>query len=228
MKTKKKIMAIWIVLLLVAIPCSIAEADDTIEGQSNESFLVEIATVAADGIQIAEMFQLSEEELTEFESTMAEIFEKIQYANDLDGVKEIFEKLLGSKHPILGTISKAFLKYKTSKSRAFVMSHGRSYNFNPLQKNQFKIRKNMEFWQYSSTGITKAKTFILRPLALDFDMLSGRQFGLMTKFTGIYIHIAKMFPDQSYTFFMGTARHIRGMDFKYPSINNKIPALRNL
>ena len=219
MKMKKKIMAIWVVLLLIAISCSIAEAGET--NTEQESYLVEIATIREDGNEISETLELSESEITEFESAVAEAFEKIQSANGLDEVKEIFQRLLGHRSSLIGTIAKVFLRSKTSRSRALVLSHGKSYDYNILRRSKVKIRNKIQFWHYgSSRSIGKARTFILKPLALDFDVLSGSQVGLMTKFTGLYIHISKRLPKQSYTFFIGTARHIRGMDFN-PSIKNK-------
>ena len=219
MKMKKKIMAIWVVLLLIAISCSIAEAGETTTEQ--ESYTVEISTVEEDGSEIFETVELSEAELAEFETTISEIFEKVQSADGLEQVKEIFQKLLGHRSSLIGTIAKVFLRAKTSRSRALVLSHGKSYDYNILRQSKIKIRNKIQFWHYgSSRTIGKARTFILKPLALDFDVLSGSQVGLMTKFTGLYIHISKRLPKQSSTFFIGTARHIRGMDFN-PSIKNR-------
>ena len=49
-KMKRKIMAIWRLLLLIATPISIAEADETSEkGENNETSLVKFATFKSDG-----------------------------------------------------------------------------------------------------------------------------------------------------------------------------------
>lgn len=204
-------MAVWIILLLVAIHFSIAQASETTT-DNNETISVELAAIDSDGFLTTETFFLSEEELTELENTLSALAEQIQNVNDLGTIRDIIEEFLQGNSGIIYNIIQFFTKFKLSRSRAFVISSGQGYCFNPLKKSSFKIRKTVAFWHYSSEGIFKGRTIILQPLALRLKILRGTQFGFMTKFTGIYVFIHRNLPEKSYTFFMGTARHIMGID----------------
>ena len=74
-----------------------------------------------------------------------------------------------------------------------------------------KIRKKVSFWHYSSGKLFKDRTLILKPLALKMKILTGSQFGMMTRFTGAYIYVPRTFPQKSYTFFMGIAKRVSGL-----------------
>ena len=211
---KRKIMAIWIILLLVAIHFSIAQASETTT-EDNGTIPVEIASIDSDGFLTSETFFLSESEIAELESTFAALAEQIENINDLGTIREIIEEFLKGNGGIIYNIFQFFTKFKLSKSRAFVISSGQGYCFNPLKKSSFKIRKTVAFWHYSSEGLFKGRTLILQPFALKMKYLRGTQFGFMTKFTGIYIFIHRNLPEKSYTFFMGTARRIMGMDLTF-------------
>ena len=59
-KMKQKIIAIWKILFLIAIPISISEADKTTKKvENNETASVEFATFKADGILTTEKIFLS-------------------------------------------------------------------------------------------------------------------------------------------------------------------------
>ena len=92
------------------------------------------------------------------------------------------------------------------------MSLGHSLKLNPFKKNSYKIRQNSKFWFYINGGKTEDRTIILKPFSLKFDILKGLQIGRMSGFFGIYIYIAKKFPQRCTTFFIGTARKINGLD----------------
>jgi hypothetical protein len=65
---------------------------------------------------------------------------------------------------------------------------------------------------YNTKGALSSRTYILRPLKTDYDVLTGAQMGLMYKFTGIYMYIARNVPKLSFTCFMGSARFANGFD----------------
>ena len=82
MKMKRKILAIWVILLLVTIPFGIVQASETLElEQNNETVTVELAAFESDEILTTETLVLSEKELIELESTVSGLIEKIQSAN---------------------------------------------------------------------------------------------------------------------------------------------------
>ena len=206
---------------MVAIPISIAEAEVTTQKQqNNENITVELGNIETDGTITAEKTILSTSQLLNLEKTLTNIIGNIQSIEDLDILESLTGKIFGSS--ILGKVSQSLFKIKLKNSRAFVISSGHNYGFNLFKKNDLKIRKTFTFWHYTSDGFLKDRTIILQPLALSMRILKGRQFGFMTGFTGIYLHIPRSLPEKSYTFFIGTARNIKGMDFSLPPILNNI------
>lgn len=214
MKMKRKIIAIWVILLLIAIPFGIAQASETNEQeQNNETIPVEIATFE-EGIPTTEKVILSEEELVEFENTISALIDKIQSVTNWEGLKDIINGLLGSNALGIFSIFRSLLS-RLLPGRTYVISSGHGYKFNPFKKSSIKIRKKLSFWHYSSGEILKDRTIILKPLALKIKVLKGLQFGFMTKFTGIYIYVARKLPEKSYTFFMGMAQRANGIQLPF-------------
>jgi len=211
---KRKIIAIWIILLLIAIPINIAGASETSEKEEkNSAILAELTTVASDGSLIIKNLQISEEDLAELESAISMIMDQIQSKNDLDEnvLRDIIEKILGDNNPLFGRILRLFRTLKLTRNRGFVISSGHGRDYSPLKRISFKISKKAAIWHYNSNGIINDRTIILKPLALNMKILNGRQFGVMTGFLGVYLSVSRGFLKESYTMFMGTARHINGI-----------------
>ena len=211
---KRKIIAIWIILLLIAIPINIAGASETSEKEEkNSAILAELTTVASDGSLIIKNLQISEEDLAELESALSMIMDQIQSKNDLDEnvLRDIIEKILGDNNPLFGRILRLFRTLKLTRNRGFVISSGHGRDYSPLKRISFKISKKAAIWHYNSNGIINDRTIILKPLALNMKILNGRQFGVMTGFLGVYLSVSRGFLKESYTMFMGTARHINGI-----------------
>ena len=211
---KRKIIAIWIILLLIAIPINIAGASETPEKEEkNSAILAELVTVASDGSLITKNLQISEENLAELESAISMIMDQIQSKNDLDEnvLRDIIEKILGDNNPLFGRILRLFRTLKLTRNRGFVISSGHGRDYSLLKRISFKISKKAAIWHYNSNGIINDRTIILKPLALNMKILNGRQFGVMTRFLGFYLSVSRGFLKESYTMFMGTARHINGI-----------------
>ncbi len=211
---KRKIIAICVILLLIAIPISIAEASETSENeQNNETISVELTAIDSDGTLTTENLYISEEDLAELESAISMIMDQIQSTNDLDEdtLRDLIEKILGDDNPLFGSILGIFTTRKFTRNRGFVISSGHGIDYNPLKKISFKIRKKTTIWHYNSNGMIDDRTIILKPLALNMKILKGRQFGVMTRFLGVYLSVSRGFLRESYTMFMGTARHINGI-----------------
>ncbi len=214
MKIKRKIMAIWIILLLVAIHFSIAQASETTENeQANETISVELVTVAPDGSLAIENLLISEEELAELESAISMIMDQIQSIDNLNGgaLRDLIERILERDNSLFGRIPGIFTALKLTRNRGFVISSGHGIDCTPLKKISFKIRRRAAIWHYNSNGMIDDRTIIVKPLALRMKILKGRQFGVMTGFLGIYLSVSRGFLGKSYTMFMGTARHITGI-----------------
>ncbi len=211
MEGKRKIMAIWIILLLITIPFGIVQASETLEKkENNETISVEIATLNSDEILKTETIFLSEEELVEFENTISILIDRIQSAESWEGIKNIINNFLEGNNLGIFSIIKTLLS-KIISFRTYVISSGHGYKINPIKKGSIKIRKKLSVWHYSSEEMLKDRTIILKPLALKMKVLKGSQFGMMTRFTGTFIYVARKFPQKSYTFFMGIARRVNGL-----------------
>lgn len=215
MKGRKKILAIFFILLLITMPLGIVQASETSEiEENNNTISVEIAALDSDEILKTEKILLSEEELIEFENTISILIEKIQSAESWEEVKGIINNLLeGDKPGIFSFIKGLFSKILVG--RTYVISSGYGYKYNPLKKGSIKIRKKLLLWHYSSGEMLKDRTIILKPLALKMRVLKGSQFGVMTRFTGLFMYTARKFPQKSYTFFIGIARRANGLQMPF-------------
>ena len=214
MEVKRKMIAIWVVLLLVAVPIGIAGAEETQEDEeANEAFLLELAAVADDGSLTSEHMIVSEEDLVELQNAVSTIMNELETmdAFDFGILRELIEKILGRDGPFVGKLLGIFSALKLSKNRGFVISSGHGRDYSPLKRISFKISKKAAIWHYNSNGIMNDRTIILKPLALNMKILKGRQFGVMTRFLGVYLSVSRGFLRESYTMFMGTARHINGI-----------------
>jgi len=211
-KMKKKIMAIWVILLLVAIPYNIVQASENQENeQNNETLFIELIDVDDDGILTTETLSISEEGLAELENTISIWMDNILSTNSWEKLENIIDNLPKTNGIITSIILKILSKFKQLSSRGLIISLGHSYKLNPFRKNLFRLRQKFTFWLYSNGGKTEDRTIILKPFALRLRIIRGLQFGFMKNFFGIYIYIAKKFPQKSTTFFMGTARRINGI-----------------
>jgi hypothetical protein len=212
MEMKRKIMAIWVILLLVAIPIGVAQASESNDReQNNETVSVELITFESDEILSTETVVLSKEDLIELENIISILIVRIQSAKNWEEIEGIINNLPKTNGVILSIIFKILSKFRLSRSRAFVISSGHGYKLNPFKKSELKIRKKFTFWHYSSGKIIKDRTIYFQPLAFKMKILKGIQFGFMTRFTGIYIFVARKLPEKSYTFFLGTAHRIKGI-----------------
>lgn len=212
MERKYGIFAIGVVLLFAGLAVNPATAEKVMEKET-EDILLEYFSFTEDGKLVKNKLALSEADFEEFKDMVAQIFESIK--NKVDSLK--LESLLNSfrllvKYPKLRELALKMVKLRPLKRMALVMSYGTSYKLNPLKKNEIKIRQRLSMWNYNSQGTLPSKTYILRPLKTDFDVLTGAQMGLMYKFTGIYMYIARNIPKLSFTCFMGTARMANGFD----------------
>ncbi len=207
---KRKILAIFAMFLMLSMPLGIVQASEI---KKDNNLRIVLETISEKGNILTEEILTNEEELIEFQGIISKIFEKLRNTENIGSIFKILLRFSGKENRLFNKVFKLFTKTKTLKNRAFVLSSGASYDLNPLRKNQVKIRKKATFWRYSSSTTTP-RTFILKPFKFEGNVLTGTQFGFMKKFTGIYVHLSKTLPQQSYTFFMGTARNVIGLDFQ--------------
>jgi hypothetical protein len=216
MDIKRKIIAISIMVLFLAIPLNIAEANTVSKIQENEPFVLEIVTFDSDGYFNTEEITFFEEDFKKLDNAISTIMNLIVSTTDLNWnfLKDLIVKIFGEDNPLFGKILEIFSLLKLSRNRGFVISSGHGYDLNPLNKFTFKIRKKATFWHYNSNGVS-SRTIIVKPLSLNMKILNERRFGFMSRFIGVYFFISRGFLKETYTFFMGTARHINGFQFSF-------------
>ncbi len=206
---KRKIVAIFAIFIMVSIPLGIVNAGET---QEKKTIRIALSTISEEGNILTENFYTSEKELTDFQNLITNLFEKVENLENIDGILELLQRFQLRKNPLFSNALKLFNRNKICKNRAFILSSGTCYEINPLKTNEFKMRKSFSFWRYSE-GSINPRTIILKPFRFNVKNLVGNQFGFMSKFTGIYIHISRTIPEKSYTFFMGTAKNAMGINF---------------
>ena len=218
----RKMIVMGVIALFVGLSISPVNALEFPEDEMQYEVVdVEYALVDSDGTVIIEQLTLSEQEFKELKVMLLEFMEKIQSTTNRDDSINILNTLLMNRHPVLSFILKPLNSYNMFRNRVFVVSQGWSYKLNPFKNSSAEIYKLFNFWHYtnrSELGIPSG-TFILRHGRLfntDAKCLFGIQVGMMTRFRGIYIYVARPLPEKSYTFFMGTAYHVVGLDFTLP------------
>lgn len=217
-----KMVVIVVIVLFVGLSIGPVTANEFPENELRDEVVnIECALFDLDDSVTIEKFTLSEQELKELEVILSEFMEKIQSATDRNDVVNIIDTFFGNKHPVLSFILKPLNICKMFRNRAFVVSQGWSYKLNPFKDNSVETQKPFNCWYYSDQSKFEmlSRTFILRHgrlLDMDIECLHGTQIGMMTRFKGIYIYVARPSPEKSYTFFMGTTHHIMGLDFTLP------------
>ena len=215
-------VVIGVIILFVGLSIGPVTANESLENELQDEVVnIECALFDLDGSVTIEKFTLSEQEFKELEVMLSEFMEKIQSATDRNDVINIVNTFFGDNHPVLSFILKPLNIYKMFRNRAFVVSQGWSYKLNPFKDNSVEMYKPFNCWYYSDQSKFEmlSRTFILRYdrlLDMDIECLRGMQIGMMTHFRGIYIYVARPPPEKSYTFFMGTAHRIMGLDFTLP------------
>jgi hypothetical protein len=212
MGKKYGIISMGVIALFVGLALHPASAGESTENKSSE-VMVEYSYVADDGSIFKEKITISEAELQELQEQLSGIFEKIKSKFDVSEIEKMISEItILAKHPKLRGLILKMMRMMPRRSMAFVMSYGSSSKLNPFKSSEIKIKDRFSFWRYSGAGAVKPKTFILRPFRKNFEMLQGTQIGVMGRFNGLYIYIARKMPKMSYTFFMGGTNFIKGID----------------
>ena len=208
---KKKILAIFSILLLVTIPFGIGGASELqLNQETDEPASLEIAVFDEYDTITTETLTISQEDLITIEETISILMDKIESAESWEEIENILNNF--QLNGIIGSIiGKLLSKLNIFRTRGFVVSSGHFYKLNPFKKTEIDIKKGFAFWHYSSGSMFKDRTIILIPLQFKMKILTGTQFGFMYKFFGIYLFLSSKLPNKSYSFFIGTAKRINGI-----------------
>jgi hypothetical protein len=219
---KKQIFIIGVIVLFAGLAINPATAQVFPENELQEKAInVEYALVNLDGSITTERIELTEQEFVELQTTLSKLMEELESATDLDDLENIIESALTTKgsfgrtHPVLAWILNSLSSYKLPRSRAYVISQGWGFKMNPFKNHEINVYRPLTLWQYSDRWgyDLPHKTFILRLSPFNTAVLHGRQIGMMTHFFGLYIFVSQPPPQKCWTFFMGSARHVVGIDF---------------
>jgi len=218
----RKIIVMGVIALFVGLSINSVNALEFPENELQDEIVnIEYGLVDLEGTVSIEKFTLSEKEFKELEIMLSEVIEKIESATDHYDVMNILSIFLRPRHPALSFFLKPLNSIDMFRNRVFIISQGWGHKLNPFKNSSVEAYKSFNFWHYtnrSEFGIPSG-TFILRhgrPFDMDAKYLRGFQVGIMTRFKGIYVYIARPMPEKSYTFFMGTAHHVVGLDFALP------------
>ena len=206
---KRKIMAIWVILVLITIQFGIVNAGQTLNEQ-DENVQVQMTAILQDESIQTKTLYVTEKELTEIQQTISLIIKEIETSEEIN-IEKIIDNLPIEDNPKIISILKSLFNSKSLISRSFIVSIGNGYKLNPLAHSKLKIRKRFTFWFYPQVGSIAGKTIFIKPLMLKIKTLNGSQIGFMHKFTGIYFSVVRKIPNKGFTFFMGTAKNVRGL-----------------
>ena len=212
---KRKIIAMSIMVLILLLPLNIAEGSNNSNIKNKESFSLEIITNDPDGFQESQEFIFYIEEFEDIINIFSKIMDQIELNKEIDwnSIITAIVKIIGKDNPLLDKILGIFSMLNLSRNRSFVISSGHGFDINPLDKFTLRLRKKIMAWHYNTNGVIGPRTIIVKPFAMAMKTLYGRQIGFMSKFFGVYFFISKGFLEESYTFFIGTARHINGIQY---------------
>ncbi|PNX48776.1 MAG: hypothetical protein BV457_03055 [Thermoplasmata archaeon M9B1D] len=223
---KNKIIAIFVIMTLIAISFSAAQANEINKIEKNDKISIEIGTLTENGASEIETFLLSEGQILELETFFAAISQKMESATSWEEINCILDEIPDTPGTLMDIINKIIFKikfmihnilakFKLYFNRGFIVSFGHNYKLNPFKKSDIKLMKNFAMWRYSDKALLKDRTVIFKmikdPLGSQIKTLKGMQFGFMVNFIGLHIHIARKFPAHSTTFFLGIARYINGL-----------------
>jgi hypothetical protein len=207
---RKKTSIVVAVLFISLTLIPITTADTAI--QQEQIIPIELTTVQENGFLQTETFYLSD---VEWSSVVGKLTTLMQILNMVKGEEAISNALLdfinGNDNPLLSRIISGLLNSQMDFDRQLVISAGWGINLIPFRNSQTDFIKPITFWHYAEQSDTM--TFPSMTASLDFSPFKlksviGSQLGIMFRFRGVYIHIPQTFPNQSFTFFIGTAKRI--------------------
>jgi len=210
----KKTMILGVIALFVSV--SISPMIAAMKTSSEEKFVVEYAMINTDGSISEETMLLNSEELSLLQGKLSTFLDLLKSTTDKTTLLNLLlNYLAGDNYPLLSSIIKYFLSSELIGSRQFVISEGWGYNLNPFKKMSTDIMKPVSFWRYGESSDIlpiPSSTVVLKLSPFEVKTYTGSQLGLMFRFRGIYVNIPQQMPNQSFTFFLGSAKNVFGTE----------------
>jgi len=213
----RKSLALTIIALFSIIYIMPAIAEVPENNEINTDIIIEYSIIDLDGSNYIEKVTISQNELENIKNKLSNLFEELQLQKNADDTVNVLNSFLNNNdYPILSRILSNLFRFDFMGKRKLVVSQGIGPNFNPLKDSKTAVVKPFTTWLYtdsnnllpipSATGVLSFNPFKIKTYM-------GPQFGFMLRFRGLYINIGQASNIQSYTFFIGTARHIGGFEF---------------
>lgn len=198
------------------ITLSAAPALMAAPNEEPQTFMIEYGIINKDGSITKETFEMTETDIASLELTIRDLLDLLKGDVNLEDLMDILSNLFnGEKHPLLYKLIMYVLNSEKLANHNLVISQGWGLDLLPFQKTQTKFMKPFIGWHYQESADMlpiPSTTAVLNLNPSEVTSYTGAQFGFMFRFKGIYVHIPKMLPEQSYTFFLGTAKHIFGIE----------------
>jgi hypothetical protein len=213
----RKSLALTIIALFSIIYIMPAIAGEPLNNENNSDIIIEYSIIDLDGSNYIEKITIPENELENIRNKLSNLFEDLQLQRNTDDTMNVLNSFINNNdYPILSRILSNLFRFDFMGKRKLVVSQGIGPNFNPLKDSKTAVVKPFTTWLYmdsnnllpipSATGVLSFNPFKIKNYM-------GPQFGFMLRFRGLYINIGQASNMQSYTFFIGTARHIGGFEF---------------
>ena len=217
MPNKKTIFAVGIISLFIAVAMSplIEQAKSETEPQS----LLTRVVFGSESVK-EEDVSLPVSEVTAFKTKISDFMNSLDSVNDYTDLLATIQDFFGEKQgsSLLKDALQNIDGFSLFSKRVFVISYGHNPTVNLFKKFQFNLlRPATLFWYYSgkSQHLISDKTLIIDPYPFDVRVLDGRQMGFMKRFVGIYIYKPSSTISESFTFFIGYAYKVAGVDLSF-------------
>ncbi len=216
-KIWKKGMILGIIALFMSVSMAPALTAVPKTTEQKDTIAIEIASVASDGSQQIETLDLTEDEAANLQLSLTSLLELIRSIKDKDSLLDFLQLFFnGNEYPILSKIITNLFNSQLLENRQIVVSEGWNYDLNPFKKTETDVMKPLTVWRYCESAEKlpiPSSTSIIRFNPMETQTYTGSQLGILVRFKGIYVHIPQKLPEQSFTFFIGFARHAGAFEF---------------
>ena len=219
---KKQLFVLGVIVLFFGLTFNPAIAEYAPEnGPEKTEITLGYTMINENGALSNEIITLTEEEFSELQNNLNKLMEQLENAENNEDIDNIVDLLtyqggfFGLNHPILQWILNFLSFYKLPRTRSLVISQGHGYKINIFRNHKIDFYRPLTVWQYADRwGFDLPdKTLVMKKTPFNVKIMHGRQVGLMTHFFGLYIFVSQPNPQKCWTFFMGSARRVIGIDF---------------
>ena len=216
MSKTKEIVAVGVILLFMGMALS------PVTATTPEQLRAQVNTIS----NLTSQIRLAENDLVTMEKLLPTLMEKMKSATSISDLITTIQAFMNEhgRRPLLVLLLTLIIKsinfqYKFGQFRpvrktAFILSWGFTNKLLSLGKNKFNLARPFTLWYYSgrSSLVVNSRTIIFDFYPFGVKTVSGRQFGTMTNFIGLYLHFKGAIGDKMRTLFIGWAGSIRAFD----------------